>query len=668
MNHARGIVAIAAAFLAAVLLFAFITGGLVAAHAENAPEGVTRYVDTAGSDPSNDCLDADMPCRTVQHAVDEAADGDMIYVAEGVYTGNVYIHHEVALLGGFSADTWERLPGLETVLDGADAQLVPGDWDGGSVSRVAVISDGAGFSMWYDGEDVFGSMQIGLAASTGISDWVKYPANPVLEGDPGEWDAHGEHAPFVIKDGATYKMWYEGSDGGVRQLGYATSPDGTNWTKYGANPVLEAGPDGYDQSVAGHGSVIKAGGTYSLWYHAMGDQGAVIALATSPDGIDWTKQGPVLLPDAGGWDEGVWGPSVLELGGLYWMWYSGAGPAGPGIGVVTSTNGIEWTRFLTGPVLTGPGPIGDPHVIVQGGDLWMYYESFDEGVVRAATSPDGINWYPLADPVLYPGAQVADPGMPVVTVNAANVQLDGLTIRNGYSQPAGGVYLDIAAEDDFSMFNCLVESNRTTGGGAGAALAGVGHILIENSRIVGNEYVTDLEPGQPGAAGAIRTWSDSMLTTVNSLIAGNLGDAAVHTNGSLTMMNVTLVDNAGDVIFNPQPDPGTLTIQNSILYFNDFWFLSCPGGSSCDVTYSDIESDYPGPGNINLDPLFAIDGWWPTSPSPVIDAGSNVGAPLIDLGFRPRPVDGDLDGNAVTDMGAYEFGLWPSFLPVMVGD
>jgi predicted GH43/DUF377 family glycosyl hydrolase len=298
------------------------------------------------------------------------------------------------------------------VVDSARSNRAEG-WDGSYLQKPSVLHEESGYKMWYDGADFDDNIQVGLALSKDGKSWRKAAQNPVLDGEPSGWDAFGEHAPFVLKDGNLYKMWYEGSDGNVRQLGYATSRDGINWRKNPGNPVLQAGPDAYDQFVAGHGTVLYEDGLYKLWYHAIGDLDGIgdldasIAYATSPDGIHWTKHGPVLVGAPESWDTGLWGPSVLKVNGRYWMWYSAGGPIYPiSIGVATSRDGLAWKRVGNRPVITDPEFIhnfGDPHVIYDRGLFKMWFGDFSsDRAIYYAESENGLDW---SEPVpsLFPG-------------------------------------------------------------------------------------------------------------------------------------------------------------------------------------------------------------------------------------------------------------------------
>jgi hypothetical protein len=293
MTNTQRRLALAGALAALALVVALGTATVLA----QAPEATI----TVCPPPGTGC-----DYSTIQEAVDNAGAGDTIRVAAGTYTESLVVGINVTLEGGYSGPPdWNRDVDMhETIILNAVAST-PADWDGRQVSKPAVISDGAEFKMWYDGRNYFDEVAVGLATSSDGMTWTKSVSNPVLAGDPGAWDgASPEYGSYVIKEGGVYKMWYEGTgDDGIHQTGYATSTDGIDWQKYPGNPVIEAGPEGFDETSAGHGSVMNDGGTYKRWYLAAGDQGLVIAYATAPDEVNWTKHvTPVLRPDPAGWD------------------------------------------------------------------------------------------------------------------------------------------------------------------------------------------------------------------------------------------------------------------------------------------------------------------------------------------------------------------------------
>jgi hypothetical protein len=113
--------------------------------------------------------------------------------------------------------------------------------------------------------------------------------------------------------------------------------------------------------------------------------------------------------------------------------------------------------------------------------------------------------------------------------------------------------------------------------------------------------------------------------------------------------------------------PASATVTNSIINRVDHGLLRDGSGGAADLTvsYSDYDAATnsdggsgtltQGPGNLNVDPLFVGASNFHLQPaSPVIDAGDPAACGGTDRDGNPRVVDGDDDGSARTDMGAFE--------------
>src|SRR5438445_163692 len=111
-------------------------------------------------------------------------------------------------------------------------------------------------------------------------------------GTGGDVDASGVVPGSVLFEGGLYKIWYGACcGGGASSIAYATSTDGIAWTKQGAvvTPSLPAEAGGIS-----YVEVVKVGATYWMWY--TGSDGAVerIVGAESDDGITWRRGGLLL--------------------------------------------------------------------------------------------------------------------------------------------------------------------------------------------------------------------------------------------------------------------------------------------------------------------------------------------------------------------------------------
>lgn len=245
-----------------------------------------------------------------------------------------------------------------------------------------------------------------------ISKWKMSNANPIIRQSSTGWDSRHNYikAPYIIKDGEIFKMWYISGDNDLQQVAYATSSDGINWTKqgivFGSNnphPLIEYGVDGI--------SILKENGIYKMWFNCKtyANVHAGIGYATSSDGINWSiHPTPVIVPSNS--KPYIFSPSVVKKDNQYYMFYTVETTlhGETSIHLATSTDGINWTD--QGVVLTGRnyvfweyGGVFCPSVIVDNNKFIMFYTAknsimgFYEGFIGKAESDDGINWTYYSD-------------------------------------------------------------------------------------------------------------------------------------------------------------------------------------------------------------------------------------------------------------------------------
>jgi predicted GH43/DUF377 family glycosyl hydrolase len=171
-------------------------------------------------------------------------------------------------------------------------------------------------------------------------------------------------------------MWYNGFDGTTYRILEADSPDGRNWTKHGV--VLDAGPPGSaDSHGVGYPRVVFDG-TYYMWYTTVLVSRPSILLATSLDGLAWTRKGVVLSSGpSGALDSfGVFAGAVGRIGERYGMVYGGnSNTSTQRLFFAESADGTSWVRLGLALDVLPPAEnlIGQPSFVALSNGSWAVF-------------------------------------------------------------------------------------------------------------------------------------------------------------------------------------------------------------------------------------------------------------------------------------------------------
>jgi hypothetical protein len=179
--------------------------------------------------------------------------------------------------------------------------------------------------------------------------------------------------------------------------------------------------------------------------------------------------------------------------------------------------------------------------------------------------------------------------------------------------------------------------------------------------------------------GMYNDFSSPTLTNVtfSNNTATNGGGMHNYIMSNPALTNVTFLENTaasnGGGMSNQELSSPTLT--NAILWGNTGGQVYNTNSSTPTIIYSDVQGGYTGTGNIDLDPLLGAlannGGFTQThalgTSSPAIDTGSTSVCPATDQRGHVRPIDGDMNGSSICDMGAYEYDPFTYiFLPLII--
>ena len=194
-------------------------------------------------------------------------------------------------------------------------------------------------------------------------------------------------------------------------IGYATSPDGINWTRITDFSILDGTDVPYVDNVIRAASVlVEDDGTWVLYFDTMASTESAPysvvgrATANSPIGPWAVDPNPVLAPDEGGWDEyAIQRPCIIKTEAGYFMYFQAFASRWDAatFGLATSSDGINWIKHDT-PIFDGSEVTWGQHIavrypyVVKNEQGWfMFFKATGDkypNSIGIAVSDNGVDW------------------------------------------------------------------------------------------------------------------------------------------------------------------------------------------------------------------------------------------------------------------------------------
>jgi hypothetical protein len=592
--------------------------------------------------------------------------------------------------------------------------LSPGNdsWDDAHIEVPEVHFDGNSYHMWYTGRntDLWFRWRVGYATSTDGLNWIKYVGNPVLKPSADGWDSQsvGMSSPVSFDSvESTFKMWYMGGSANwVGGIGYATAPlsirhvpnqyetiqNGIDAADSGDVVLVDEGT--YYENINFKGKAITVASQYFFdgdTSHSSGtiidgsqpsdpDSGSVVYFITAEDTTSvlagftitggtgtisqYTYDGNTYDCRAGG---GVFcgnsGPRLIYnkiINNNITTENKGLG-SGISIGefgndsyVIIENNTIMNNTINATETASGGGIILTCNGRIVGNDI------HNNSIISTGTEADG-GGIRITTEAQYPRTVTIKHN----TISHNLAQGRG-TAANGYWASTGGGLTNTTSK--VLILNNQIFSNLLKSDGSGNGLGGGIYLLWSSSgsKIDGNNiYNNSNEVSGTKYGGGIRIGTLSGLAVTNNIIYNNHashGAGISLYNNNTQIINNTIVHNiASSNGGGIHADDANPVIFNTIVWDNDAQINTQISNNEI-VRYSNVQGEYTGEGNIDVDPLFVDSLSFELSDSsPCIGAGKDsiqISANTYyclaeDMIGNPRPYPRE----SIPDMGAIEHRL-----------
>jgi hypothetical protein len=313
---------------------------------------------------------------------------------------------------------------------------------------------------------------------------------------------------------------------------------------------------------------------------------------------------------------------------------------------VDEANAIYLAPGATGTTCTKAAPCGTfaaglPQVTSSRKTISMKAGSYNE---RVSISN-------LSVTIIGEGADLSSTtlGQLIDVSGVSNVSIQALHIHDGAGTNADGVRCeDNGGAPSVSLFRVLLDHNLGKGVNATNCTVDVERTVLHHN-LAGGIYVN---------GGAFSIQND--FISQNGGLSSTLGGVSIQSINTAGAHVFAFNAVSGNTASNPAtPGVDCILIGVPFVFSDNIVFGNTAGngkqvaGANCSWSYSDLGDGTTGPGNLNIDPLFAnasADNLHLMSTSPVKDVADPAATQSVDIDGEPRP--SPVGGRS--DMGADE--------------